>query len=366
MNEQLKNPRKGPESPRDIGQINKKPLTEWEQVQLFETLRKGPGANPRSWDHATLNDLVRLVDHHQSVLWWLVSDPFAMSEDWDENEDNSFSKLVDETYDSGEAFEASRSDEDLKLFANALHHTLAAQALPSRSEDEVLEDYLNAGRVLRSEGDCSWIQDAHGREFLMPNVFLPDSLSVPPEMVDKEEGRRFEQDHCVCLKTNKYEGKGLPQGAAGYVLQLVSNNSFEHLPNYCQVIFVTAYDAEQQSYEEDYLEVRDNDLELCDKDHRPPVWFPFEVKRDGFIKKTISGKFKRRSRAKSYTYDELFDILMGERQAIEGQGPSGSSSSPEEAPEQGKPSLMTGLKNKLSKMGKKTGRRLRGQPGKIG
>ena len=316
------------ETPRDINQAKDKqaslekeqirskyPLTEWEQVQLFEVLKKGPEVNPETWD-ATLEDLVRLIDHHQPRLWSLVSDPFAISDEWDETQHKQFLELVKKTYNCGDAYEKSRSPEDLRAFGDALHKTLAAQALPNRSEDEVLTDYLNAGRVVRSEENCSWVLDAHGREFVLPNAFLPPSLALPPEIVDKEEGRPFEAGHCVRLETDDYSGKGVPKWAIGYVQNLVSNNSFGHDPNYCRVIFVTDYDAEEQSWTGEYLEVRDGDLKLCDEDHRLRAWFPFEVEPNGFLKKGEDGRFEPSSRARSYTYEELCDKLMVEDQQV--------------------------------------------------
>lgn len=313
------------ETPRDINQAKDKqaslekeqirskyPLTEWEQVQLFEMLKKGPEVNPETWD-ATLEDLVRLIDHDQPRLWSLVYDS---SDDLGEIQHKQVLELIEKTENCGDAYERSRSPEDLRALGNALHKTLAAQGFLDRSEDEVLTDYLNAGRVVRRDADCSWFLDAHGRELVLPNAFLPPSLALSPEIVDKEEGRPFEAGHCVRLETDKYSGKGVPKWAIGYVQNLVSNNAFGHDPNFCRVTFVTDYDAEEQSWTGEYLEVGDGDLKLCDENHRLLAWFPFEVDPNGFIKKGEDGHFELSSRARSYTYEELCDKLMVEDQQV--------------------------------------------------
>lgn len=342
MEELSKNQERRIESPRDIVPVlknSKDLLTEWEQAQLCAALRKGPGTDPESWG-ATLKNLVRLRDHQPWVLRSLVSDPIfekAGNEGWTDGEFNRFSELVKKAFDCDAAFETSGSQEDLEALAAAVHETLVAQGLPDRSEEEVLGDYLTAGRVLRTEGEWTWFQDMYGREVFMVGAFVPD-LS-PPEMVDSEENRPFEHGHCVRLTTDAYTGIGLPKGSVGYVLQLVSNKSFTDARNYCEVAFIVGYDAEDQSCTDEYLEVTDSELELCDKDHRPPAWFPFEVGGDGFVKKTRKGQFQLRPNPEPYTYEELEDQEILGAGPIE--GPSQPSSLIEEAAEGGQLQRMT-------------------------
>lgn len=362
MEEASKNNKRRIDSPRDIGPVLKKskdPLTEWEQVQLFEALQKGSGTDPESGD-ATLKNLVRLLDHEPSVLWSLVSDPIFLNagkEGWTDDKSSRFGELVKKAFDCGAAFETSRSREDLKALAVAVHKTLVAQGLPNRSEEEVLADYLSAGRVVRTEGNLTWIQDVYGREILIASAFVPNPS--PPEMVASEENRPFEHGHCVRLTTDDYTGIGLPKGSVGYVLQLVSNKSFTDVRNYCQVIFIVGYDAEDQSCTDEYLEVTDSELELCDKEHRPPAWFPFEVGRDGFVKKTRKGQFQLRPNAEPYTYEELGDQLIFGTRPME--GPSQRSSLIEEAAEGGQLQRVTRFITKLKKRGNRWMKRQLGE-----
>lgn len=359
MEEVSKNQKKRIESPRDIVPVLKKskdPLTEWEQAQLCAALRKGPRTDPESWG-ATLKNLVRLRDHQPWVLRSLVSDPIFDKEDWTDNESSRFSELVKKAFDCDAAFETSRSQEDLEALAAAVHETLVAQGLPNRSEGEVLADYLSAGRVVRTEGKWTWIQDIFGREVFIVSAFVPD-LS-PPELVRSEENRPFEYGHCVRLTTDDYAGIGLPKGCVGYVLQLVSNKSFTDVRNYCQVIFIIGYDAEDESCTDEYEEVTDSELELCDKDHRPPAWFPFEVGGDGFVKKDQKSQFQLRPNAEPYTYEEMCDqLILGTRPM---EGPSQSSSLIEEAAEEGQLQRMTRFITKLKKRGNRWMKRQLGE-----
>lgn len=297
-------------------------LSPWEQVLLFEALRKGPNGQKNSshWVK-TMNKLARLVSTDQPVLWDIIFNPSGISDNWSKEQLANYQELVKAVREGIDAYcHKDGSPANLEALADAVHTTLSAQWYQERSEEELVENYLTAGRLVKSDSRkrISWMRDAHGIEFALPTQFVEERELLEVETVERESGRRLKSDQCVRLITDTYEGFGMPKGAVGYVLHLVSNASLKREANYCQVMFILEYDNEDQSYTEEYLEVTDTDLELCDRAHQPPSWFPFVVSGNGVVNRVLGGSFHVSPTAESYTYEDLFKKLSAS-EPIEGE-----------------------------------------------
>ena len=76
--------------------------------------------------------------------------------------------------------------------------------------------------------------------------------------------------------TNEYLGQGMPKGIEGYVSGVVSNQFLGWEGNFCQVMFIVACKYETTEQDEmtvwdDFLEVKEDQLQLCDKNHPPSM-----------------------------------------------------------------------------------------------
>ena len=133
---------------------------------------------------------------------------------------------------------------------------------------------------------------------------------------DPSEGRKFKYYDCVRLMTNKYLHRGLPKGIEGYVSGVVSNEFLEWEANCCHVMFIIACQDETKVWE-DFLEVQEDQLQLCNKKHPPSLWFPYQVARNGqLIRDPQSGGFEHHKESKPYTSQELWDSLTEQSREI--------------------------------------------------
>ncbi len=130
---------------------------------------------------------------------------------------------------------------------------------------------------------------------------------------DPSPGRvlNLRRDHCVRLITDGYAHLGMPRGMEGYVISLVSNEALGWPANSCQIMVVLAYPGRGMAWEEDFLEVAEDELEVCTGDSPPSKWFPFETSGDGLVKRTRSGGFRVRGDAQPYTHEERIGGLAG-------------------------------------------------------
>lgn len=301
---------------------------EWKEVLLYESLRNGPKPdNPASWAIA-VKQLGRYIETKQSILRSRLFNPHV----GDEVFADAYSELVTNASNMLTAYlatdPAGRQEKDLEALAEGVHAALKAQGRKERSDDEILQDFLNAGVVepYPINKKLSWVTDAHGEKFLIPNQLLPSSLNLPSNKLivnkDTSLGRKLNlrSGDCVRLITNRQAGLGLPKGVEGYVLKLVSNKALGWCANYCQIMFILEYDEDTESWKEDFLEVTENELQRCDSSHPPSQWFPLLVSPEGRVKTTVLGSFKLKPGAKSYTYDELLDQLTGGTSLSTGQG----------------------------------------------
>jgi hypothetical protein len=132
------------------------------------------------------------------------------------------------------------------------------------------------------------------------------------------EGRPFKSNDCVRLMTDKYIGHGLPKGIEGYVSGVVSNQFLGWKGNFCQVMFIVACKYETTEQDEitvwdDFLEVEEDQLQLCNKKHPPSLWFPFQVAETGqVIRDQQLGRFEYHTEIKPYTYQDLWDVLTAQ------------------------------------------------------
>jgi hypothetical protein len=110
------------------------------------------------------------------------------------------------------------------------------------------------------------------------------------------------------------------------VLGAVSNKFLGWKANRCQVIFIVActYDINEIDVEtaeqdeitvwDDFLELREDDLELCDKDRPPSLRFPYQVDGNGrVIRDEQSGHFKRNKEVIPYRYPQLREVLAAQQ-----------------------------------------------------
>lgn len=210
------------------------PLSEWESVVLFEDLRRGPKGyeSPEQhreqedekkgydrWVKATEN-LTQLVDTNLGLFWDKIIDPSGIDDDESITQNDEFLQLVETVNQCLDAFFANRSYESLETLAQAIHAALRAQSQEVRSDMQVFQDYLNAGKVRKHNNNISWIEDRYGGKFLVP--MLAESLQshTTAEIVPRKSGRIIQRDQCVRLVTNKHASLGMYSGMVGYVLDL--------------------------------------------------------------------------------------------------------------------------------------------------
>jgi hypothetical protein len=150
-------------------------------------------------------------------------------------------------------------------------------------------------------------------------MFLPESFDWPVDKIladpDPSEGRPFKSDDCVRLMTDKYTALGLPKGIEGYVSGVVSNQFLGWEANRCHVMFILSCKDDSAGQDEitvwdDFLEVEEDQLQLCNREHPPSLWFPYEVAETGqVIRDQQSGCFECHKESKPYTHQGLLDSL---------------------------------------------------------
>lgn len=75
---------------------------------------------------------------------------------------------------------------------------------------------------------------------------------------------------------------------------------------------IVDYDPTDQSCAEEYLEVTDDELQICDATNQPPYWFPYQVEGNGIMMKTpVRDDFVLKPDAISYDYYWLLKQLLG-------------------------------------------------------
>lgn len=217
----------------------------------------------------------------------------------------------------------------LRDLGQRVHEILDRQTPEPKSMERLFRDFLNAGqrKVNPNDPEESYlVTDHHGETTPIPKGLVPESRHWPIDEIladDPSEKRPFESNACVRLVTDKYAGIGLPRGIEGYVSGVVSNKYLGWKANYCHVMFIVACE-EDGTVVEDFLEVRDDDLQLCDKKNPPTQFFPYEVARNGQM------MLERHENSKPYTYDDLVDFLREEskEKSDRSEGEKSSSSIP--------------------------------------
>ena len=188
--------------------------------------------------------------------------------------------------------------------------------------EELFLDFLNAGDLElhpTNPDEAYLVTDHHGDKTLLPKIFLPESFNWPLDKIladpDPSEGRPFKSNDCVRLMTDKYIGHGLPKGIEGYVSGVVSNEFLGWEANRCHVMFIIA--CKDDTTVQDFLEVQEDQLQLCNKKHPPSQLFLYQVARNGqVIRDQQSGSFERHKESKPYTYEYLLDSLKEELREI--------------------------------------------------
>lgn len=280
--------------------------SELEAMLLFDALLRGPN-EAMSWATA-VHDLGHLLDTDPRVIWSVVDNPDANAAN--KNSREQLEQCLSEFREKARAYQSGnkKGGEDLENLAMAVNKVLAAQGRRPRSEEGILVDYATAGCVVRSSGEYSWIRDAYDIESQVPNEFLNQEYNF----VLKEEGRDLKRDHCVRLITDSYAGLGLPKGVEGYMFRLLSNKSLGGIGNFCQVLFIIGYDSEDQSLSDDWQEVKDEVLQVCDDRNPPSDWFPILV-QNGVVQRGDDKRLKIKPGATSYNSWDLMDILDREQ-----------------------------------------------------
>lgn len=103
------------------------------------------------------------------------------------------------------------------------------------------------------------------------------------------------------------------------MLGAVSNKFLGWEANLCQVMFIVACTHETAEQDEitvwdDFLELEEDDLQLCDEKHPPSLWFPYQVDKDGrVIRDEQSGDFKYHTAIKTYKSQQLWDVLAAQQ-----------------------------------------------------
>jgi hypothetical protein len=308
---------------------------EWEEVWLYEALVRGPKeGEAASWD-GTLDRLDQHIGGHGKPLLDNLYGLEPVEEgQWDDKQRHDHylgtlreaKALLHAYVDSRSRWRGSQADEGLRRvaregldrLARKVSEALREQGRRPRSEDQVMTDYLNAGTVTRYRDSkvTSLVTDIHGMAYTIANCFLPEAVLSPDRLLvesDPSPGRRLglRRDHCVRLITDGYAHLGMPRGMEGYVISLVSNEALGWTANNCQIMVVLAYQGRGMPWEEDFLEVAEDELEVCTKGNPPSKWFPFETSGDGLVKRTRSGGFRVRGDAQPYTHEERIGGLAG-------------------------------------------------------
>ena len=180
---------------------------------------------------------------------------------------------------------------------------------------ELHQDFVKTGQTHpTSHETVVLIRDHHGNKTTILKSRLRewpvDKILADP---DPSEGRPFKSGDCVRLMTDEYWG--MPQGIEGYVSGVISNKFLGWEGNFCQVIFIVAckYETTKQdkiTVWDDFLEVQDDQLQLCDENHPPSLCFPYQVSRNGqVIRDPKSGSFERHPKITPYTFDDLCKAL---------------------------------------------------------
>ena len=313
----------------------------WKEVLLYDELRKGPETKDAqgeiNWGNEkwgqTLNKLsIYLIDEDNQRR--LVNQLFLGERDkgWTKDKLNRY---------FGEARKVCREignyngqSDDLESLGRHVHAILAQQSRQDRTKEELARDFGNAGQLEPDpiQPDKAYlVTDHHGKKQWLPKIFVPESFDWPMDKIladpDPGEGRPFKADDCVRLMTDKYIGHGMPKGIEGYVLGVVSNQLLGWEGNFCQVMFIVACKYETTEQDEmtvwdDFLEVKEDQLQLCDKNHPPSLWFPYQVARNGQVRRDPkSGCFEYHTEMKSYVYPELWDVLTAQpRESLQQEG----------------------------------------------
>ena len=332
----------------------------WEEVLLYDGLRKGPETKNAqgeiNWGDEKWSQTLKRLDTYladKANQPRLVRELFLGEIDKDWTRDKYVNEVRKVCKEISNYNEQPGQPEDLQNLGKHLYKILAQQSGRGRTEEELLRDFNNAGQLephpTRSVDKGYMVTDHHGRKQWLPKIFLPESLHWSMDQIladNSNEGRPFKSDHCVRLKTDRYAGRGMPEGIEGYVLGAVSNKHLGWEANLCQVMFIVACTSETTEQDkitvwDDFLEVTDDDLQLCDKKHPPSLWFPFQVDGDGrVIRDQRSGLFEYHTKITPYRYPELWDVLTAQqRQPGEGL----------QEEEEGNPSPSLGVKKPYKK-----------------
>ena len=261
---------------------------DWDEVLLYDQLRRGPNTKNEqgdlNWEDSewsqTLEKLYLYLknDHSRRRLLRRLfvakryENPNCTEEEYLKYAENSSQKIVDYTQGNPDYWRK----EKLKDVAQHLHGTLAKQNRPHKSMDELFKDYLNAGTPEEdpndSEGDV--VRDHHGDKVPFIKELFGESVNWPLDKIladpDPSEGGQFKSDDCVRLMTNNYLHRGFPKGIEGYVSGVVSNEYLGWEANYCHVMFIVGCEDETTVWE-DFLEVQEDQLQLCNKKHPPSM-----------------------------------------------------------------------------------------------
>lgn len=215
--------------------------------------------------------------------------------------------------------------DDLERLGRHLHAILAQHSRKDRTKEELARDFANAGQLEPDpiQPDKAYlVTDHHGKKQRLLKMFVPESFHWRMDKIladpDPSEGRPFKADDCVRLMTDKYIGPGMPKGIEGYVSGVVSNQFLGWEGNFCQVMFIVActYETTEQdkiTVWEHFLEVEEDQLQLCNENHPPSLWFPYQVAMNGqVIRDQNSGYFEYHTEIKSYRYPELWDVLTAQ------------------------------------------------------
>lgn len=96
------------------------------------------------------------------------------------------------------------------------------------------------------------------------------------------------------------------------MFRLLSNKSLGGIGNFCQVLFIIGYDSEDQSLSDDWQEVKDEVLQVCDNGNPPSDWFPILV-QNRVVQRGDDKRLKIKPAATSYNSWDLMDILDREQ-----------------------------------------------------
>ena len=313
----------------------------WKEVLLYDELGKGPKTKDAqgeiNWEDEkwgqTLNRLsIYLIDKDNQRR--LVKQLFLgdRAKGWTKEKYLSEARQV-----CREISNYNGQSADLERLGRHLHAILAQQTGKDRTKEELARDFGNAGQLEPDpiQPDKAYlVTDHHGKKQWLPKIFVPEAFDWPMDKIladpDPSEGRPFKADDCVRLMTDKYTSHGMPKGIEGYVSGVVSNQFLGWEGNFCQVMFIVACKYETAEQDEitvwdDFLEMKEDQLQLCNKNYPPSLWFPYQVTRSGqVIRDPKSGYFEYHTEVKSYTHPELWAVLTAQprqsRESLQEQG----------------------------------------------